>query len=81
MNLMLVAVAFASLSAIPADQAPSGVSENESGRARNEAPASPSTANNQAASERPVCRRIVVSGSNRSRRVCMTAEQWRQQGE
>jgi hypothetical protein len=78
MNLMFVAVAFASLSAAPADQAPSAAT-NESGSARTEASTSSSGANGQAAGERRVCRNIVVSGSNRPRRVCMTAAQWRQQ--
>lgn len=76
MTLMFVAVALASLS--PADQAPSAAT-NESGSARTEASNSSATANGQAAGERRVCRNIVVSGSNRPRRVCMTADQWRQQ--
>ena len=79
MNLMLVAVAFASLSAVQADQAPSGASEPGSGPARNAATTVPAPANEQPAAERQICRRLVVSGSNRPRRLCMTAEQWRQQ--
>lgn len=84
MNLMIVAVAFASFSAVQADSnlTSSGISEMVTPATRAEAPQTPTATAadvNQEGAERSVCRRIVTSGSHRARRVCMTAEQWRQQ--
>jgi len=83
MNLMIVAVAFVSFSAVGNDHGltSTGVNEIASPAAREAPPAPPAPPANasQASAERLVCRRLVTSGSNRARRVCMTAEQWRQQ--
>lgn len=82
MNLMIVAVAFVSFSAVGNDGlTASGINEIASPAAREAPPAPPASPANasQAGADRLVCRRLITSGSNRARRVCMTAEQWRQQ--
>lgn len=80
MSLMLVAVAFASFSAAQASEAGSLGSGAELNSQTREA--SQGAANGEGADangERRICRRIPTSGSHRYQRICLTAEQWRQQ--
>lgn len=80
MSLMLVAVAFASLSASQASEAGSLGSGADSSSQTREAPQGAGNGEGSDASgERRICRRIPTSGSHRYQRVCLTAEQWRQQ--
>jgi len=79
MSLMIVAVAFASLSAVQGDSASNPAELTSANRE------GPQGANNtegvEANGERRICRRMTVSGTHRYRRVCLTAEQWRQQAD
>jgi len=84
MNLLLVAVAFASLAADQGGQVgnaelSAGASELTQGNRA--APEGPSAEGTDANGERRLCRRVVISGTHRYRRVCLTAEQWRQQAD
>ncbi len=80
MSLMLVAVAFASFSASQASEAVSlGSGAEMSGQTREASQAAANGEGSEANGERRICRRIPTSGSHRYQRVCMTAEQWRQQ--
>jgi len=82
MSFMIVAVAFASLSTAQASDAGTGAysaSGAELSGANREEPRSNAGEGVEANGERRICRRLVESGSHRYRRVCLTAEQWRQQ--
>jgi hypothetical protein len=81
--MKLVVVAASSLLAVasPAFAHPSDTAATPNGaREATESPATPATGEN-ADSERMVCRRVEDDTSSRmgSRKICMTAEQWRRQ--
>jgi len=80
MTLMLVAVAFASLSTSQADPGGSLGSGADLTAQNREAPVGTNnTEGTEANGERRICRRIPTSGSHRYQRVCLTSEQWRRQ--
>ena len=79
MSFLLAAFAFASFSAVQADQA--GATGSGAGLAadnREQAEGSNNGEGSDANGERRICRRMTTSSTHQYRRVCMTARQWRQ---
>ena len=79
MSLMLVAVAFASLSTAQAQDGSLAGGAELTIQNREAPQGAGNGEGSEANAERRICRRIPTSGSHRYQRVCLTAEQWRQQ--
>jgi Tfp pilus assembly protein PilV len=78
MSLMLVSVAFLSFSAFQAEQSPGGSGAGLASENREAAQGTNNTEGTEANGERRICRRITATRTHQYRRVCLTAEQWRQ---
>jgi len=76
MSVVLLTIAFASVSSFQPGGADMG-SGADLRSERRDIPQSDASEGVDVNGERRICRRIVVSGSHRYRRVCMTAEEWR----
>ncbi|HYJ51590.1 MAG TPA: hypothetical protein VEW04_00295 [Allosphingosinicella sp.] len=78
MSLMLVSVAFLSFSAFQAEPGAGGSGAGLASENREVAQGTNNAEGTEANGERRICRRITTSSTHQYRRVCMTAEQWRQ---
>ena len=78
MSLMLVSVAFLSFSAFQAEPSASGSGAGLASENREAAQGTNNSEGTEANGERRICRRITATRTHQYRRVCMTAEQWRQ---
>jgi hypothetical protein len=79
MSVLLAAIALASFSNVQGQSGPSDMGSGRDLQNGREAPAGTAGEGNEANGERRICRRIPTSRSHMYRRVCLTAEQWRQQ--
>lgn len=77
MSLMLVSVAFLSFSALQGEPSAGGSGAGLASENREAAQGTNNTEGTEANGERRICRRITQTRTHQYRRVCMTAEQWR----
>jgi Tfp pilus assembly protein PilV len=77
MSLTLVSIAFLSFSAFQTEPSANGSGAGLASENRATAQGTNNTEGTEANGERRICRRITATRTHQYRRVCMTAEQWR----